>query len=624
MDLIILIFLPIIGALISLLFIKHKKIVLTLFLGISAYLSYILYFLYGKWDTFIEYDLGMKLFNENVVLGFKVNPLGWYFAFFSMLITILIAIFSLGYKDKYNQGIIPIWFVLIMANMGIFFAKDFLTFFIMWEAMGITSYFIIAQGKKIAEKAARFYISLSLIGTSTLIFGILLLASLTSTFNIETSVMALIANASTDNMAKIILVLFAITFLIKSAVFPFYMWPSRAYAEAPDEFTPFLSTIMSKYGIYGFILFIMPVLKYAPFQAIGKINAPAYILAILGAITAVIGTILAIFQTDMKKLFAYSSVSNIGYIMMGLSTMSLTGVQGALFHSVNHMVFKTAIFLSLAATIYRTGERDMHKVGGLVYRMPITFMTYLLAIIAAAGIPPLNGFPSKWLIIQSLMSSRMPFIAIAMIFASAGSFMYLFRILASVFLGQLPDKYKNIKEAPPLMLIPMVILMGAMMLIGVLPGLVLRVINPALSYLGFETGEISLSTMKSALSNSDLNVTYIFYIFVAGVVVAGLLYIFSAKQETIPQEDNYTAGEDPKDWGTTPDRFNFSYGFYQPFKEIFIPILNKVSFTRWMGYFGDNLVRVSKSLRKFYRRIDASLIMLTLGILIMVIGGILI
>lgn len=624
MDLNILVFLPLIGAAISLLFLKYKKIVLTIFLGVSAYTSYILYFLYGKWDTVTGYDLGIKLFNENVVLGFKVNPLGWYFAFFSMLVTVLIAIFSLGYKDKYNQGIIPIWLILIMANSGIFFAKDFLTFFIMWEAMGITSYFIIAQGNKIAEKAARFYISLSLIGTSTLLFGILLLASFTSTFNIETSLIMLIENISKYNTAKVILVLFSITFLIKSAIFPFYMWPSRAYAEAPDEFTPFLSTVMSKYGIYGFTLFIIPVIKYASFEPIGRINAPAYIIAVLGAITAIIGTILAIFQLDMKKLFAYSSVSNIGYIMMGLSTMWITGIQGALFHSINHMIFKTAIFLSLAATIYRTGERDMHKVGGLVYRMPITFMTYLLAIIAAAGIPPLNGFPSKWLIVQSLMSSRMPFIAIAMIVASTGSFMYLFRVLASVFLGQLPDKYKNVKEAPPFMLIPMIILMGVMMLIGVLPGIVLKVINPALSYLGFKTGEISLSTMQSSLSNSNLNVTYIFYIFVVGVIVSGLLYIFSGKQTTIPQEDNYTAGEDPLEWGTTPDRFNFSYGFYQPFKEIFIPILNNISFTRWMGYFGDNIERISKSVRKLYRRLDASLLMLTLGILFIVIGGILI
>lgn len=624
MEINLLIILPLIGAILSALFIKKRKIVLTLFIAVSSALTYILFTLYGRWDLTLNYPLNISYLGENISIGFKVNPLGWFFSFFSMTITFLIALFSFSYNDnKHNSQTTPLWLILIAASSGIFLANDFLMLFVMWEIMGVSSYFIIAHGKKLSEKAARFYMGLSLVGTSTMLFGIMLIANITKSLDIATDINYLIGSAGYSSLSLLILSLFLITFLIKSAIFPFYMWPSRAYTEAPDDFTPFLSTVMSKYGIYGLILIILPVIEKAGFNQMGSINQPAYLLAILGAITAVLGTVLAIFQTDMKKLFAYSSVSNIGYIVMGLSTMSLTGVQGALFHSVNHMVFKTAIFLSLAAVIYRTGERDMHKLGGLVYRMPFTFMTYLLAIIAAAGIPPLNGFPSKWLIIQSLMSKRMVFIVIAMIFASTGSFMYLFRVLASVFLGQLPDRYKSVKEAPPMMLIPMGILMAAMIVIGVLPGLVLKLMNPALEFMGFKIQAISLSTMTSSLKNSNLNVTYIFYIFMAGVIVSGILYLTS-KAKTIPQEDNYTAGEDPEEWGTTPDRFNFSYGFYQPFKEMFNPILNKISLTRWLGYFGDNIERLSLTFRKLYLRLDSSLMLLNLGILILVIGGILI
>lgn len=623
MEINILIILPLIAAMISALFIRKRKIVLTLFIAVSLVLTYVLYTLYGKWDLTLNYPVSINYLGESTAIGFKVNPLGWFFSFFSMTITFLIALFSFSYNDyKHDSRIVPLWLILLMANTGIFMANDFLMFFVMWEIMGVSSYFIIAHGKKLSEKAARLYISLSLMGTGTMLLGIMLLGNLTKSFDIRTGINYLIGSAGHNSLSLLISALFLITFMIKSAIFPFYMWPGRAYAEAPDDFTPFLSTVMSKYGIYGLALFIFPVVQNAGFSQMGRVNQPAYMLAILGAITAMLGTVLAIFQTDMKKLFAYSSVSNIGYIVMGLSAMSLTGVQGALFHSVNHMVFKTAVFLSLAAVIYRTGERDMHKLGGLVYRMPFTFMTYLLAIIAAAGIPPLNGFPSKWLIIQSLMSKRMVFIVIAMIFASTGSFMYLFRVLASVFLGQLPDRYRELKEAPPMMLIPMGILMTAMIVIGVLPGTVLRLMNPALEYMGFKTQSVSLSTMTSALKNSNLNVTYIFYIFAAGVIVSGILYVISGKAKSIPQEDNYTAGEDPEEWGTTPDRFNFSYGFYQPFKEIFNPVLNKISLTRWLGYFEDNIGRLSLTLRRLYLRLDSSLMLLSLGILVLVIGGI--
>ncbi|MFA6942112.1 MAG: proton-conducting transporter membrane subunit, partial [Clostridiaceae bacterium] len=368
MEINILIILPLIGAILSALFIKKRKIVLTLFIAISLALTYILYTLYGRWDLTVNYPVNISYLGGNITIGFKVNPLGWFFSFFSMTITFLIALFSFSYNDnKHDSKTVPLWLILLMASSGIFLANDFLMLFVMWEIMGVSSYFIIAHGKKLSEKAARFYMSLSLVGTSTMLFGIMLLGNAAKSFDLGTGINYLIGSAGKNSLSLLILALFLITFLIKSAIFPFYMWPSRAYAEAPDDFTPFLSTVMSKYGIYGLALFILPVIQNAGFSQMGKINQPAYLLAILGAITGVLGTVLAIFETDIKKLFAYSSVSNIGYIVMGLSTMSLTGAQGALFHSVNHMVFKTAIFLSLAAVIYRTGERDMHKLGGLVY-----------------------------------------------------------------------------------------------------------------------------------------------------------------------------------------------------------------------------------------------------------------
>lgn len=614
---------PLLTAIIAAFFLKSRKFVWTMFLAVSAFLSYELYTLYGRWDLSYQLELGYKVFGENLTLTLGNNPLGWFFAFFGALVTFSIALFSLAFNDKEHESkISPLWLLLIFANFGIFFAQDWLIFFVMWELMGWASYFAIANGREVSAKAAKFYLSMSLAGASALLLGIVLLAGQTQTFNIQASIKGLIALFPAQaGTGALLLVLFTAAFFIKSAVFPFYMWPQRAYAEASHDFTAFLSTVMSKYGIYGLLLFVVPVLQQADLPVLGKINSPAYLLATLGAITAVLGTLLAIFQTDMKKLFAYSSVANIGYIVTSMSALSVIGIQGALFHSVNHMIYGGAIFLTIAAVIYRTGEREMHKVGGLVYRMPLTFMTFLLAIIAAASIPPLNGFPSKWLIYHALMSNHMVFVVIALVFASTGAFMYLFRMLASVFLGQLPDAYKEVKEVPFFMAVPMVILMGAMMAVGVVPGLVMKPLNAVLQTIGYSVNEAGWTTLNSPLAGSEVNVTHIFLIFVVAVIVSGFLYLVSARQHKIPQEDNYTAGEDPLEWGTTPDRFNFSYGFYEPFKEIFNPALARISLDRWICSFGRNVERLSDSLRGLYLNGQGSVLLFCIGVALFIIGG---
>lgn len=622
-PLLLLLVIPLITALVTAFLVKQRTLVWGIFLVVSGTLSYLLFAMYGKWDLSWSVELGFDLFDTHLVLSLANQPLGWFFAFFASVTTMLIALFSLAFNDRsHDSKTAPVWLLLLFASSGIFFAKDWILFFAMWEAMSISSYFVVAHGKEIPAKAAKFYLSVSLIGTSTMLFGILSVAKLSGTFAIEDSIQGLIGLFGTHyGTALLYMGLFTVTFFIKSAVFPFYMWPAKAYAEAPDDFTPFLSSVMSKYGIYGMMLFILPILQQASLPGMGNINQPAYLLAWLGAITSVIGTMLAIFETDIKRLFAYSSVANIGYIVMGLASLSLTGIQGALFHSVNHMVIKAAIFLSLAAVIYRTGERDMHRMGGLVYRMPLTFLVYLLGIISAAGIPPMNGFASKWLIIQSLMSQQMLAIAIAMIVASTGAFLYLFRVLASVFLGQLPAKYNTIQEAPLLMAVPMTILMVLMLAIGVLPGIVMKPVNGILSGMGYAVDPSTWSTLHTELLLSDLNVTHIFYVFMGGLVISLLFYFFSGKSHRVAQEDNYTGGEYPADWGTTPERFNFSYGFYQPFEEMFRPVMDRISLDRWMSAFGKILDRVSNGFRVLYTRSEGALLMLSLGIAILIIGG---
>jgi len=614
---------PLVTAFILAIFIRNKKVTWPLFLISNLYILLKLWTLFGKWDIEKTIYTNYELFGAKLSFTLSNNPLGWYFAFFSAVITLVISVFSLGFNQKTKENVAPIWMLIIFSNLGIFFAADWITFFMMWELMGWTSFFAITNGRDKALNEAKYYLALSLLGASSMLIGIILLGALTGSFEIFASAYGLVQIFYSEkalSIAVIMLLLFA--FFIKSAIFPFYMWPSKVYAVGPEDYITFMSSVMIKYGIYPIAMFIVPVVGSLDLPKIlNTANWIQYFIGYLGAISAVLGTILAIFQTDMKKLFAYSSVANMGYILLGFASMNIVGFEGALFHAVNHMVLKAAIFLTLAAVIFRTGESEMHKLGGLVYRMPITFLTFLLGIIAAAGIPPLNGFGSKWMIIQALMSQKMVIFAIAMIFASTGAFMYLFRALASIFLGQLPDRFKDIKEVPLTMSIPMIIMMIGMLLIGVVPGVVMKPLTTALKAVGYNVNIASWTSLEGALKNSTIDLTVVFLIFLGGFVISAIMYILGNKSETVPQEDNYTGGEYPEEWGVNADRFNYSYSFYQPFKEMFEPLLEKISIDGFFASIGRNFEYMSSTVQGLFRRGEGAVLLFSIGVLLLILGG---
>jgi len=614
---------PLITALVSAFLIKQKKIMWPIFLVSNGFVLYRLFTLYGQWDLSITMNTHLSVFGTEIILELANHPLGWFFAFFSAVVTLIISIFSLAFHKNSDGNAGPIWLLILFSNLGIFFAYDWITFFAMWELMGWTSFFAITNGREKALDGAKYYLALSLLGASSMLFGILLIGKLTGTFNILASGGALL-NIYNSHGAQVItvLVLLFFAFIIKSALFPFYMWPAKVYSEGPEDYISFMSSVMIKYGVYPVALFIVPMAAGLQLEPIlGNSNWVQYSIGSIGAVSAVLGTLLAIFQTDMKKLFAYSSVANLGYIFLGFASMNLIGYEGALLHTVNHMIFKGAIFLTLAAVVFRTNESQMHKLGGLVYRMPITFLTFLFGIIAAAGIPPLNGFGSKWMILQALMNQKLSIFAIAMIFASAGSFMYLFRALSSIFLGQLPERYKDVKEVPWAMRIPMLLLMMIMLLAGTVPGVIMKPLTAVLMAMGYRVEIADWSTLKGSMLNSDINLTLVFGVFLVAFVIVFILYMIGNKSAMVPQEDNYTAGEYPEDWGVTPDRFNYSYSFYQPFKEMFDPFLERISFDRFYEMIGKNFAYVSETIRGVYKKGDAAVLLFSIGLLLFILGG---
>ncbi|RKZ07456.1 NADH-quinone oxidoreductase subunit M [bacterium] len=552
---------------------KLKWLRWLLFTGLLTFMTIKLWSFYGNWgyvETYSMFSLG----NINFEINLGITKLGWFFSFFTTVINLIISIFSiqknLHEPDEWGVGVL--WMLLAGANIAIFMSLDWITLFMVWEVMTWTSYFIITPGWKKSFRAANYYFLLSMFGTYAMLMGIWLLYSnpLIHTLNIQSSIMGLTHYWAVSPWgAGAIVSLFIVAFFTKSSVFPFHIWPAEAHAEAPDDFSPYLSGIMIKYGLYGILLFIVPVFLHLSKAGttINGLPVLSYLMAWIGALTAVIGTYKAIISNDMKRLAAWSTVANIGYATTGIFILSSYGITGGLFHIVNHAVFKSAIFIALAAVKYRTHERDMHRLGGLATKMPITFLTFLLGIIAAAGIPPMNGYASKWLIYQALLTGKFPFLVIMIFISSTGAFMYLYRALHSVFLGQLPQKLEDVKEVPILMQLPMFIMMLLMIGIGMFPGYVLRPIGEIVAKMGLVPMKVTNTTMFAFLSNVDA--LAVFNMFALSFLVAFVFYLIGKPRHHVEPLDNYTAGQNPKDFGMTTEMYHFAFKFYEPFQNLF-------------------------------------------------------
>ena len=363
------------------------------------------------------------------LLGFdiiwRMNPLSWLFGIIIFGLAVLTAIFSGSYmKGKERVDFYCFSMCMTVASMfGIVVSGDLLSFFFFWEIMTWSSFLMVIYYRFEAQAAGLRYFVMSMIGAYAMLTALLIVYAQLGTFSFD----ALAAGWNGFSIALQIglFVLFVIGFAVKAAMMPLHTWAPDAYTISPAPFTALFSGALSKMGIYGLALlfFVFGAGKLASsVVTIQGISLPGYILAWFGAITALIATFKAIVQDDAKKLLAYSSIGQLGYIVLGFSLSSSMGVTAGLYQAVNHSIFKGMLFLAIGAVFYRTGTRKLSEMGGLITRMPYTFFVVLLGIITVAGMPPLSGFTGKWLIYEALIEKHLVFLAVVAFGASTAAF----------------------------------------------------------------------------------------------------------------------------------------------------------------------------------------------------------
>jgi formate hydrogenlyase subunit 3/multisubunit Na+/H+ antiporter MnhD subunit len=522
-------------------------------------------------------------------LVLRVDWLSWFFGIAVVSINLFAIIYSFSdMKGKKRLDLFYLLMLLVNAGMlGVVLSGDFISFYIYWEVMSWSTFLLISF-KEEGFSAGLKYIVLSIMGSCSILAGMLVIYSQLGTFNI-----ALImeqVNMLSTGFALAILTLFCIAFGIKNALMPLHTWLPDSYTETESPFTAVISGMLTRMGMYGFLLILFVIMGLNRYISIGG-GRYSFVLSWLGAITIIMGTFIALLQNDAKKLLAWHGIGQGGYMILGIAYGSAFSVAGGIFHTLNHAIYIVLLYFSVGAVEYRTGTRDLNSLGGLIRKMPVAFLGGLLGISGLIGVPLTNGFVSKWLIYKSLILNRSPFLAFAALIGTWGTILSVYKFLHNIFLGQLPSKYSEIKKSPFSMQFPIIVFSTAIILFGVLPGIPLYIVRKMMLSMGFESfGLRAWGIVSETGSLITLNIFFAVLLVILGVYI---LYRIGFKSKRVLQEDTYAAGHYiPK------DKYAYTAEFYAPLFDII-----KHIFREWINIFIEKLTVLWNNLSDRIRRI---------------------
>ncbi|MBF0511002.1 MAG: NADH/ubiquinone/plastoquinone (complex I) [Candidatus Omnitrophica bacterium] len=395
-----------------------------------------------------------------------LDGLSVFMAVIISFIAFLVAVYSVNYMERYTS----VWkfdalFLFMVAGMnGVIMTADIFNLYVFLEIASLASIALIAFGVKRPQFEAAFkYAILSILGSFFVLLAIALLYKFTSTLNMA-QMAVVFAYKGQTNIGLMISVLFMMGFGLKAALVPFHAWLPDAHPQAPAPVSAMLSGVLIKaLGFYTLCRIFFNVIGVSP-HILG-------VFMFLGVLSMLVGGILAVGQWDMKRLWACSSISNMGFIFFGIGLGTPLGILGAVFHVFNHALIKSQLFLNAGAVEYATGTRDLRELGGLSEKMPVTSATGFIAAMAGAGMPPFNGFWSKFMIIVAAIQAGQIGYAVCGLIASLFLLGAILKVIRLGFQGPLKAHLMGIKEVPILMRIPMEILalgcvLGVLLLFG--------------------------------------------------------------------------------------------------------------------------------------------------------------
>jgi NADH-quinone oxidoreductase subunit M len=419
----------------------------------------------------------IKSFNITYFMG--VDGISISMILLTALICTVAAIASFGI-NRQMKGYFALFLLLDTGMMGVFCSLDFFLFYVFWELMLLPMYFLIGVwgGPNKVYAAIKFFLYTLFGSVFMLLAMIFLYYKAGKTFNM----VEIMQSAKGLAIGTQVILWFAlyIAFAIKIPAFPFHTWLPDAHVEAPTAISVILAGVLLKMGTYGLLRINFSMLPAASQQL-------AWVLALIGVINIVYGALCAMAQTDLKKLVAYSSISHMGYVMLGMASMTSQGINGAVFQMFNHGTITAMLFLLVGVVYDRAHHRQIDGFGGLANKVPVFTGITALAFFASLGLPGLSGFVSEVLVFLGAFKT----LPVYTIIGATGIVLtaaYLLWTMQRVFLGELNPKYANLPDLTPRELLMLVPLGVIVIILGVWPMPVLNLIAETLDFLVIHVG----------------------------------------------------------------------------------------------------------------------------------------
>ncbi|MGE0823009.1 MAG: NADH-quinone oxidoreductase subunit L [Candidatus Binatia bacterium] len=466
---------------------------------------------------------------------FHIDPLATVVGLSILFFTGLTLLYSPGYMPKATgRTLYYVYIVLtLVAALGAVLANNLIVFLVGWGLTGVFLYLLIGYGSKERVSATAQKAMIVLGGTEAfMMLGVALMGQLGGSFTIQHISRNPISLAQPLAVPAFLCLLIGV--LAKAGAIPLHTWLVDTAEDAPTPVTAFLPAAVDKLlGIYLLVrmsldLFVMIPVMYTA-------------LLVIGAITIVGAGMMMLTQQDCKRLLGYCAVSQVGYILLGLGSGHPLGIAGGLFHMVNHTIYKSCLFFSLGAVEHKTQTTDVERVGGMGSQLPLIFVSFLIAALSVSGIPPLNGFASKWMIYQGLIEAGKAggttwilWLVVAM-FGSALTLAGTMKVTHAIFLGQAPPEPQQIpdtaEKTPVAMLIPPLLLAFLCLVFGIwtyaipLRHLIFPILGQEIAFPGM--WQPTLATV----------------LIIVGIGFGFLLYVGGRATLTLRQTDVFIGGE---------------------------------------------------------------------------------
>lgn len=403
---------------------------------------------------------------------FRIDGLSSFVGIFVVFFTLLVVIYSIGFMHSKKRGLKSYYLYILLtvfASLGAVFSNDFILFMIFWGILGVTLFLLIGFGDRPGTQDTAKKAFIIVAGCDAfMLLGIAIIWHISGTLQMDR-----ISIALNSKLATIAYLSLAIGAFAKAGCMPFHTWVPDTAEDAPIPVTAYLPASLDKLlGIYLLARISIDIFKMN--------NAMNIFLMFIGSFTIVAAVMMALIQHDLKRLLGYHAVSQVGYMVLGIGTGSPVGIAGGLFHMLNNAIYKSCLFFSGGVVEKKTGTAHLEELGGLAGFMPVTFITFLIASFAISGVPPFNGFASKWMIYQGVIesgrvASKLWIVwLVAAMFGSALTLASFMKAAHALFLGQASNKVlnnlRNVKcrfEITPMMWIPGIILALLCIIFGI-------------------------------------------------------------------------------------------------------------------------------------------------------------